>query len=144
MKLFTPAHPNPASPVPSCKNHSKGSCLVSPCPSASWPTLVLPRVTLRGVLYPLLLGTVSDQPSFQYWSSPDPLASPHTWIIIKPTLYPFFLPSLPPPLPPSLPSFLPRSFFLLFYFYITIYPFYFGHTMHSTILKWSQKEKSNV
>ena len=43
----------PALSVPSCVNHDKGACPHSPLAlSASWPTLMLPRVALHVVLPP--------------------------------------------------------------------------------------------
>ncbi|XP_073745495.1 ferritin, mitochondrial-like [Callorhinus ursinus] len=45
----------------SSRNHNKGSCsCLCLAPSASWATLVLPRVAPHGVRYPLLLGSVGS------------------------------------------------------------------------------------
>lgn len=54
LRLFKLANPKPAQPalpIPSCKNRHQDFCPHFPVPpSASWRTLVLPQVTLPGVL----------------------------------------------------------------------------------------------
>lgn len=77
LELFTPAHPNPAqpaSPLPSCENHNKGSCLSVPL-SLNQPWC-FPHVTLHGVVCSLLLGTVRN-PLFSMSVAPSLLASPY-------------------------------------------------------------------
>ena len=80
VKLFTLANPKPAYPalpIPSHQNNNKGSCSHFPfTPSASWPILVLPHKALHGMAHLLLSGTVSNELSFQWQSSPDLLAPP--------------------------------------------------------------------
>ena len=90
LTLLNPASPKPAypaSPIPFCRNHNRGSCLCFPLtPSASWWTLcpLQHHGPHGGMACPLLLGSVSNKRYFQWQSSPD-LWPSHSWIIIKPS-----------------------------------------------------------
>ena len=83
LTLFNPSNPKPAQLahlvflLPSHENHNKDSCphfLLAP--SASSPALLLPSVALRGMLCPLLVGTMSNKLSFQWQPFPDLLVLP--------------------------------------------------------------------